>query len=180
MKLQGRYVDIIRAHREIENVKSTLNKLRSDVERFHTQTYNEALVLCQSVGIEESTPRVTNRQQHRQNLPSSNSSEYFKRTTTIPLLDHLISELSIRFDESSSQFLLQFVNLLPSEIIKHPSRITQAEFDDLLKFYEDDLPSSRAFTAELDLWQNYWCSERCMATAEKLNTPEKHGKGSLP
>ena len=173
VKLQGRYVDIARAHTEIENVKSTLYKLRSDVERFHTQTYNEVLVLCQSVGIEESTPRITNRQQHRQNLPSSNSSEYFKRTTTIPLLDHLISELSTRFDESSSHFLLQFVKLLPSEIIKHPSRFTQAEFDDLLKFYEDDLPSSRAFTAELDLWQNYWCSERCMAIAENLNTPEK-------
>ena len=89
------------------------------------------------------------------------------------MLDHLISELSIRFNESSCRFLLQFVKLLPSEIIKHPSRITQAEFDDLLKFYEDDLPSSRAFTAELDLWQNYWCSERCLAIAEKLNTPEK-------
>ena len=173
VKLQGRYVDIARAHTEIENVKSTLYKLRSDVERFHTQTYNQVLVLCQSVGIEESTPRITNRQQHRQNLPSSNSSEYFKRTTTIPLLDHLISELSTRFDESSSHFLLQFVKLLPSEIIKHPSRFTQAEFDDLLKFYEDDLPSSRAFTAELDLWQHYWCSERCMAIAENLNTPEK-------
>ena len=40
-------------------------------------------------------------------------------------------------------------------------------------FYEDDLPSSRAFTAELDLWQNYWRAENCMAIAEKLNTPEK-------
>ena len=99
VKLQGRYVDVVHAHREIQNVKSTLNKLRSDVETFHTQTYNEVLVLCQSVGIEESTPRITNRQQHRQNLPSGNSSKYFKRTTTIPMLDHLISELSVRFSE---------------------------------------------------------------------------------
>ena len=100
VKLQGRYVDIIRAYREIENVKSTLSKLRSNVERFHTQTYNEVLVLSQSVGIDESTPRITNRQQHRQNLPSSSSSEYFKRNTTIPMLDHLISELTVRFNES--------------------------------------------------------------------------------
>ena len=107
--------------------------------------------MCHNVEIEESTSRITNRQQHRQNLPSSNSSEYFKRTTTILMLDHLISELSIGFNESSCWFLLQFVKLLPSEIIKHSSRITQAEFDDLLKFYEDDFPSSRAFTAELDL-----------------------------
>ena len=70
------------------------------------------------------------------------------------MLNHLISEFSVRFNESSSQFLLQFVKLLPSEIII-PSRITQAEFDDLLKFHEDDLPSYRVFTTELDLWQNY-------------------------
>ena len=173
VKLQGRYVDIVRAYREIENVKSTLAKLRTDVERFHAQAYNEVIVLCQSIGIEESTPRITSRQQHRQNLPSSNSSEYFKRTTTIPMLDHLISELSSRFNESSYQFLLQFIKLLPSEVIKHSTRITQAEFNDLLKFYEDDLPSSRGFTAELDLWQNYWCSDECISTAEKLDTPEK-------
>ena len=54
-----------------------LTMLRSDVEMFHTQSYNGVQVLCQSVGIEESTPRITNRQQHQQNLPSSNSSEYF-------------------------------------------------------------------------------------------------------
>ena len=129
------------------------------------------LALCQSVGIEESTPRITNRQQHRQNLPSSNSSEYFKQTTTIPMLDHLISKLNARFNESLCQ---QFVKLLPSGIMKHPSRISQAEFVGLLKFfYEDDLPSPRAFTAELDLRQNYWYAESCMAIAEKLNTPEK-------
>ena len=46
---------------------------------------------------------------------------------------------------------LQFIKLLPSEVIKHSTRITQAEFNDLLKFYEDDLPLSRGFTAELDL-----------------------------
>ena len=80
-------------------------------------------------------------------------------------------ELNVRFNELSCQFLLQFVKLLPSEIIKHPTRISQAEFVGLLKFYEDDLPSPRAFTAKLDLWQSYWCSESCMAIAEKLNTP---------
>ena len=53
VKLQGYYVDTIRAH---ENVKSTLGKLRSDVENFHRKAYGEALLLCQSIGIEESTP----------------------------------------------------------------------------------------------------------------------------
>ena len=76
------------------------------------------------------------RPQHWQNLPSSNSiySEYSKWTTTIPMLDHLISELNVRFNESSCQFLLHFVKLLPSEVIKHPNRISQTGFVGLLKY----------------------------------------------
>ena len=139
VKLQGRYVDIVRAYREIENVKSTLAKLRTDVERFHAQAYNEVIVLCQSVGIEESTPRITSRQQHRQNLPSSNSSEYFKRTTTIPMLDHLISELSSRFNESLYQFLLQFIKLLPSEVLLYFAWADQR----VQPFYNYHIVSSR-------------------------------------
>ena len=46
VKLQGRYVNAIRAHRDIQNVKSTLVKQRCDVERFHSQIYNEVTVLC--------------------------------------------------------------------------------------------------------------------------------------
>ena len=112
-------------------------------------------MLCQSVGIEESTPRVTSRQQHRQNIPSNNSSDYYKCTTTIPLLDHLISELNARFDVNSSKIVSEFMLLLPSEMIKNPSDITSTDFQSLLEFYEDDLPSSRSFESELNLWQNY-------------------------
>ena len=87
------------------------------------------------------------------------------------MLDHLISELNARFNESLCQ---QFVKLLPSGIMKHPSRISQAEFVGLPKFfYEDYLSLSSAFTAELHLWQNYWFSESSMAIGEKLNTPER-------
>ena len=46
VKVQRCYVDIVCAYREIQYVKSTLSKLRSDVERFHTQTYSQVLVLC--------------------------------------------------------------------------------------------------------------------------------------
>ena len=173
VKLQGRYVDVVRAHNNIENVKSTLAKLRSNVESFHRIAYEEALLLCQSVGIEESTPRVTSRQQHRQNIPSDNSREYYKRTTAIPLLDHLISELNVRFDASSSQLVSEFMHLLPSEIIKNPSSVSGADCQTLLEFYDDDLPSSRSFEAELHLWQNYWNSEEHLTLADGLNTPDK-------
>ena len=52
---------------EVENVKSTL---RSDVERFHTQTYNEVLVKVLALKNQHHA-RITKRPQHWQNLPSS-------------------------------------------------------------------------------------------------------------
>ena len=71
------------------------------------------------------------------------------------MLDHLISELNVWFTESSSQFLLQFAQLLPSELIISLTKTKHTDFDELIKFYEDDLPLSRGFSAELELWKNY-------------------------
>ena len=65
------------------------------------------------------------------------------------------------------------MQLLPSEIIKNPSDVSIADFQSLLEFYEDDLPSSRSFESELNLWQNYWNTEEHLMTADRLNTPEK-------
>ena len=61
-------------------------KPRVDIESFHRKAYGEAVLVCQSVGIEEATPRVTSRRQHCQNILADNSSDYYKRTTTTPYL----------------------------------------------------------------------------------------------
>jgi len=91
------------------------------------------------------------------------------------MLDHLVSELDTRFNEPSSRFLSQFIQLLPTEICKPHARITHLDFNELLQFYDDDFPFFRGFPAEFYLWKNYWYSERCISYygAEKLNTPEK-------
>ena len=85
-------------------------------------------------------------------------------------------QITISSDEQLSISICNLDEGSPKEVFmefhKCVSRILQAEFDGLLKFYKDDLTSSRVFIAELDLWQNYWCSENCMAITEKLNTPE--------
>ena len=60
---------------------------------------------------------------------------------------------NVRFTESSSQFLSQFTKLLPSELVKNLTKTQNTDFDDLIKFYEDDLPSSKGFPAELELWK---------------------------
>lgn len=103
IKLQGRYVDVVRAHQDIEAVIDTLKGVRSRVDVFHTHTFQQVVTMSQNVDVSESTPRRAGRQQHRQNIPSDNSSDYYKLNLTIPLLDHLISELDARFSRNISR-----------------------------------------------------------------------------
>ena len=81
---------------------------------------------------------------------------------TIPLLDHLITELDTRFDKASSQNIIEFIHLLPSEIT---SQVTA-----LLRFYED-IPLQSAFDSEFTIWKHKW--ENQTQLASELNTPEK-------
>lgn len=171
VKLQGRYVDIARAYHEITNLKTTLQKIRSDVNSFHARIYSEAMVIAQSVGVEESMPRLAGRQQHRQNIQAQNSNDYFRLNLTIPLLDHLINEINSRFDNTSSQATIEFVNLLPSTINASHSVISRDDLKSILQLYEDDLPSLLSFNAELDLWIQHWKVESELAC--NLNTPGK-------
>ena len=77
--------------------------------------------------------------------------DYYKRNLTIPLLDHVISELNSRFDSESSAVIIEFMQLLPSTLLsgKSARSLTKSAFTNLLKLYEDDLPSPRSLDVEL-------------------------------
>ena len=173
VKLQRRYVDIVRAHQDIESVKSTVKGVRSRVDSFHSFTYQQAVMLGQSVDVEEAAPRQTVRQQHRQNIPSNGVSEYYKRNLTIPILDYLISELDNHFDAQSSDNLVEFMKLLPSEVVNATSQLVPADFSNILGVYGSDLPSASFFDTELDLWQNKWSSSPGRELVQDLNSLEK-------
>ena len=171
IKLQGRYIDVVRAHQDIESVRTTIRDVRSRVDDFHSQVYQEVLMLSQRVDVVEAARRQANRQQHRHNNPADNISDYYKCNLTIPILDHLSSELDIRFDADCSQNLIEFMQLLPFEVVKSTSRLRLENFSSLLQLYGGDLPSVKSFDVELDLWQNKW--NRDPEQAQELNTPEK-------
>ena len=124
--------------------------------------------MAQCVGIEESAPGLAGRQQHRSNAQAENCSDYYRLNLTIPLLDHLISELNVRFDGTASQNVTEFMHLLPSAIM---DSATPSDFQNILQFYNDDLPSRLSFESELDLWLQKWKSEPQLAS--ELDTPEK-------
>ena len=121
IKLQGKYVDVARAHRDIEHVKSTLQNARRNVESFHKSIYGDAKRVAATVGIEESAPCLASRQQHRTNIHADNCIQYYQHNLTIPLLDHLIAELSNRFAPVSSQHVIELMNLVIGLLLSHLS-----------------------------------------------------------
>eukprot|EP00731_Ephydatia_muelleri_P000806 Em0001g806a len=58
--------------------------------------------LVDSVEIEESCPRIASYQLHWSNTPAVNASQYYRRTSTIPILNHLITEPDNRFEEAAA------------------------------------------------------------------------------
>ena len=141
---------------------ASLKEVRSRIDDFHSRMYEQVTALGQLVDVEESKPRQANRQQYRLNTPSNSITEYYKLNFTIPMLDHLINELDTRFDVNCTKNLVEFRQLLPSEVVNKTS-MSLDNFATISLFYKDDLPSINSFEAELDLWHCKWRRERELA-----------------
>ena len=138
------------------------------MDAYHSRIYTQAMAIAQNVGIDEAAPCLTSRQQHRNNVPPQDCSDYYCLNLTIPLLDHLIAELNTRFDAASSQHIIEFMCLLPSAI---DSESGVGNLVNILQLYEDDLPPPGTFNADLDLWSQKWSADQCKAA--EINTTKK-------
>ena len=119
------------------------------------------------MNIEPSLPRLCGRQKHRENVPAQTSSEYYRRIITIPVLDHLISEIDRRFSEHHKTALLG-LNWIPAIMVQKPIDEAQKLLKPLEELYREDLEDD-SFTTELSLWYLKWKSEG-----------ETHGVQALP
>lgn len=88
--LESEAKDIVEAVSEIGNLTSVLQDLQDNVDRYHDEWFAEVEQMCTAVGTE---PSLCARQTHRSNVPSQMPTEYYRRTITIPLLDHMLSEM---------------------------------------------------------------------------------------
>eukprot|EP00731_Ephydatia_muelleri_P018054 Em0011g94a len=129
------------------------------------------VALAHGVEIEESCPRIASYQLHQSNTPAVNASQYYRRTLTIPMLDHLITELDNRFEEAAAGIVGELAQILPSELVSSSVQLNPSHFKEVLQLYKDDLPSVKAFHSELDLWRTKWKSET--VRAKQLDTPTK-------
>ena len=161
IKLQLKAIDVVSAYKLANNVVSRFKSMRANsVIEFKKQFEDAARIGKQLHGdqFELTTPRLSGRQRHRSNPPSSTPEEYYRITLYDEILSHVVSELEERFvNNPSHSITIGLLHLLPSECIKLGSGVVVPE--DLAKavdLFKGDLPHGVMFNTEFNLWVWQW------------------------
>ena len=97
-------------------------------------------------------PRITARQQHRNNVPVESAQEYYKRGVFLPFVDTCLSQLEERFRNHAGR-ALQLSVLLPSFCDRHDF----AAIEPAARSYSPVLPEEfLALQTEFLRWKAYW------------------------
>ena len=165
--LQAEAKDIVTAVSEIDTVTATVQDVQ-DIDTHHAQWFLTITEMLSEVDIEPSVPRRCGRQTQWSNVPADTPSEYFQRTISIPVFDHLLCELRSQFGKHQRRALLCF-SIVPSLFVSLESDDHISRFKALSDLYENDLPPPECLESELHSWQIKWRREL-----------EDHGESSLP
>ena len=111
-----------------------------------------ATTTARNANIKPSVPRVVGRQQHRSNVEAGTPKDYYRTALTIPLLDHLISEMDTYFDTNNAAVMSSIPCLLPALLVSREGNPVQAA----LQCYVHYLPSPQVFDMELFHWRRKW------------------------
>ena len=155
VRLQGRTIDIIQAYHDVTGVRSKLKHVREDVEEQFKTIFTEAERIANALSVVESIPTTVSRQVHRSNTPASSPEEYFRTILGIVILDTIITEMEVRFNDFNRK-AAKLLFLVPSIISNDDIDFDEEAFWEILEFYSTDIPDSRLLNEELELWKRKW------------------------
>jgi len=113
--------------------------VRDNVDHFNSNWFDIAKSKAEAVGAEEArVPRRCGRQRGQDNVPAEDPAEYYKQSITIPLLDHLLSQLHSRFG-SDQQHVIRGLSLVPV-VMKESGTSWKKHVMELVTLYQRDLP----------------------------------------
>ena len=115
VKLQGKGEDISCGIVVIQQSCTQLKLLRADVDEYSHRIFEYSCRIAAHSNIAATMPRVIQRQAHHSNPESTSVEEYYERAIVIPFLDHLINEITCRFDTRTKQ-VASIQGLLPVRI----------------------------------------------------------------
>ena len=154
--LQAKSNDIVKGFDLIGSLIDLFANVRHDTDNYHEKWCKEALELAKILNIVEVIPRVCSKQMLRENYPSNSSSEYYKLSLTIPLVDTVLGELK-RF-EGNQTYVVSGFYVIPYVLVaslKSPAKETWRDhFKRLLRFYENGFEDLclLSLDGELSLW----------------------------
>ena len=76
--------------------------VRNDIDNRHNKGYQEALSLAATAHVSESKPRTCFKMSAKENHPSDTTSEFYKRSFTIAVVDEVYGQLQRRFTGGNS------------------------------------------------------------------------------
>jgi hypothetical protein len=155
VKLQYKTNDIAYAYSKITDVISELKSVRANEQLLH-DWYLQAETLANDIDVQPVVPRTVSRQHGRENVEYNSAEEYYRRITTLPLLDHLIQQLEERFS-NHQMFISKLLNLVPSHLCGESS--TSTNFDEVIELYHDDLPNPAVVVTEISRWKMKWLQQ---------------------
>ena len=151
--LQKKARDICDAYSEVSTVQKALEQVRMRVDDKHKGWYQHAVDMGEPLGAPPpSIPRRCGRQTQRDNIPGDSPEDYFRCIITVPFLDQLVQHMESRFSPLQRK-PISGLCLVPSV---HNSLSSFDDLDDLVRMYQDDLPSPSTWEAELHRWKISW------------------------
>ena len=113
-----------------------MNYIPENVDKEADVIYQQALRMADKLCIEPVFPRTVMIQARRNNVPAETPLIYYKRALIIPLLDTIISEITVRFEKRHC-IAGKVLCLVPSIICDEGS----TKFQELVKMYDSDHPN---------------------------------------
>jgi len=110
----------------IDDTIKAVARVRSNIEEECHEWFEDASRLANKIGATVSVPRITGRQEHRNNAPSVNPESHYPINVALPFTDHLLEEMSSRFSEDNRAGAKIFA-LVPSAMVKHGDLCNLAE-----------------------------------------------------
>ena len=109
-----------------EYVYSMIDDTIKDIEEECHEWFKDAYRLADKIGATVSVPRITGRQEHRNNAPSVSAESHYRVNVAIPFIDHLLEEMSSRFSKDN-RARAEIFSLVTSAVVKHNSLHNLAE-----------------------------------------------------
>ena len=76
ISLYRRSIDVFKAFNEVESVANDLGARRNNIDSEFDKIYNQAMRMAERMNVTPSTPRMAQRQMHRDNIEAANPKEY--------------------------------------------------------------------------------------------------------